>query len=262
MTGAAALQRAAETAVAAPSIFNTQPWRWETERDALRLWADRARQLVIADPDGRLLTISCGAALHYARVALAAAGCAISVERLPDPDDTDVLAEIHLRGSHRPTETESRLREAIAHQHTDRRAFMPDPVALSTAAELAAAAQAEGARLLLVDKDQLARRPMWSDGRPHGAQYALISTDEDTALQWLRAGEALSAVLLRATAAGLSTAPISDVTELAVTRDQLRRMLSGIGIPQLAVRIGHAPSRMPTFTPSAMSTRSSPVSRA
>jgi hypothetical protein len=85
----------------------------------------------------------------------------------------------------------------------------------------------------------------------HGALYALIFTDDDGAEAWLRAGEALSAVLLTATAAGLGTAPISDVTELDVTREQLRRMLAGIGVPQLAVRIGHPPAGGPPPTGSA-----------
>src|SRR5215213_1389114 len=80
-----ALRAAAAAATAAPSIFNNQPWRWQVGHNVLRLWADRERQLVVADPQGRLLTISCGVALHHARVALAAAGHGVAVRRLPDP---------------------------------------------------------------------------------------------------------------------------------------------------------------------------------
>jgi hypothetical protein len=68
-------------------------------------------------------------------------------------------------------------------------------------------------------------------------------------LSWLRAGEALSAVLLTATSHGLGTAPISDVTELAVTRDELRRRLPGIGVPQLAVRMGQPSPGTPPAPP-------------
>ena len=82
-----------------------------------------------------------------------------------------------------------------------------------------------------------------------GAQYAVIFTDEDDPADWIRAGEALSAVLLTATGLGLGTAPINDVTELAVTREQLRRLLAGIGVPQLAVRIGQSPPGMPPAAP-------------
>jgi hypothetical protein len=56
------------------------------------LYADRTRHLVDTDPDQRDLIISCGAALHHLRVALAAAGLAASVDHLPNPDDSDHLA--------------------------------------------------------------------------------------------------------------------------------------------------------------------------
>ncbi len=62
-----ALRFAAINAAQAPSIFNTQPWRWQIGPARLALHADRTRQLRIADPEGRLLAISCGAALHHAR---------------------------------------------------------------------------------------------------------------------------------------------------------------------------------------------------
>jgi hypothetical protein len=83
----------------------------------------------------------------------------------------------------------------------------------------------------------------------HGALYAVVFTDQDTPADWLRSGEALSAALLTATAEGLGTAPMSDVTELSVTREQLRHLLAGIGVPQLAVRVGHAPPGEPAYTP-------------
>ena len=77
-----ALAAAARDALQAPSVFNTQPWRWRIDGDALELRADRDRQLTVADPDGRLLLLSCGAALHHVRVALAAAGWGVRVRRL------------------------------------------------------------------------------------------------------------------------------------------------------------------------------------
>src|SRR5262245_27427268 len=100
---ATVLHDAAQTAVAAPSIFNTQPWRWQVDHSSLRWWAEHERQLLVADPEGRMLTVSCGVALHHARVAPAAAGHGAVVERLPDPADADLLAEIHLTGPHAPT---------------------------------------------------------------------------------------------------------------------------------------------------------------
>ena len=81
------LRQVAATAALAPSIFNTQPGRWQVGRRLLRLWADHDRQLLVADPEGRLLTISCGVGLHHARVALAATGHQAAVYRLPDQMD-------------------------------------------------------------------------------------------------------------------------------------------------------------------------------
>jgi hypothetical protein len=58
----------------------------------VELYADRHRQLDVVDPDGRLLLISCGIALHHARTALAAAGWTATVDLLPDPSLPDLLA--------------------------------------------------------------------------------------------------------------------------------------------------------------------------
>ena len=45
-------------AVLAPSRHNTQPWNFEIEGDELRVYADLARALPEADPDGRQLVMT------------------------------------------------------------------------------------------------------------------------------------------------------------------------------------------------------------
>ncbi len=78
-----------------------------------------------------------------------------------------------------------------------------------------------------------------------GATYGIIHTDADNAADWLAAGMSLSATLLTATAAGLGSATISDVTEKPVIRDHLRLLLPS-GHPQVALRLGHAqPGELP-----------------
>ena len=96
---AAALAEAADLAGYAPSIHNTQPWRWRVDRGQLELYADTGRQLAASDPNGRLMMVSCGAALHHARTALAARGWRIEVDRMPDPDRSDLLARLTPTGS-------------------------------------------------------------------------------------------------------------------------------------------------------------------
>ena len=61
-------------AVWAPSVHNTPPWRFTAGGRLVRLFADAGRQLMVADPDGREMMISCGATLFTARLALRSLG--------------------------------------------------------------------------------------------------------------------------------------------------------------------------------------------
>lgn len=140
--GARAFVEAAQRAQRAPSILNTQPWRWRVRDQALNLYADRDRQVTSIDPDGRLLTLSCGAVLHHARVALAATGHDVETERFPDPDDVDHLARLRVVGEHDPFSRDLQVLRDIKHRRTDRRPFaaitpVPEPVlsAMRRAAE-------------------------------------------------------------------------------------------------------------------------------
>ena len=69
----------------------------------------------------------------------------------------------------------------------------------------------------------------------------LLSTSSDDDLSRLRAGEATSAVLLEATAAGLATCPLSQPLEVVETRELVRdEVLGGSTCPQLVIRVGWA----------------------
>lgn len=111
-------------AVRAPSIHNTQPWRWRLSDDGLRLLADRSRQLQVADPDGHSLLISCGAALHLTELGLAANGWQTVTELWPDSDDADLIARIV--PERRTDDVAPDLADkvaAAARRHSDRRPF-------------------------------------------------------------------------------------------------------------------------------------------
>jgi hypothetical protein len=60
----------ADAAVNAPSVHNTQPWRFHHGQHEMSISANNERQLRVADPSGREMLISCGAALFNMRVAL------------------------------------------------------------------------------------------------------------------------------------------------------------------------------------------------
>ncbi|WP_243663734.1 nitroreductase family protein [Rhodothermus marinus] len=57
-------------AVLAPSVHNTQPWRFRVVGSEVELYADRTRALAVADPEDRQLIMSCGAALFHLQVAM------------------------------------------------------------------------------------------------------------------------------------------------------------------------------------------------
>lgn len=68
---------------------------------------------------------------------------------------------------------------------------------------------------------------------------AVLTAVDDSPVPVLRAGEALSAVLLEATAQGLGTTPITQVLEVAETREQVRRLVVGMHRPPVCVlRLG------------------------
>jgi hypothetical protein len=78
-----------------------------------------------------------------------------------------------------------------------------------------------------------------------GAAFVVLFGNGVARIELLRAGEALSALLLLATADGLATAPLSDAVEVAWPRHLLRGLLSGVGEPYLVVRLGYVPGLGP-----------------
>src|SRR3982750_4766364 len=88
------LRAAIELASHAPSVHNSQPWRWVIGPRTVHLYADLRRWLPATDADGRDLVVSCGAVLHHLRVALAASGMHAVVHRIPDPARPDDLAAL------------------------------------------------------------------------------------------------------------------------------------------------------------------------
>jgi len=146
-------------AVAAPSMHNTQPWRFRVRRDShtIELHADPARALRYGDPAGRAVHIGCGAALFNLRMAAAAAGRQPVVRLLPDPGQPLLLATVRLGGPYRAQQAERELYAAIARRHTNRNPFSGRRVPPGVLAELTEAATAEGAILHILDYSETVR---------------------------------------------------------------------------------------------------------
>lgn len=145
----ATLEKLISASVAAPSMYNTQPWRYrlDTATATVEIRAAAERALRHADPVGRALHVSVGAALFNLRVAAAHLGWEPVVRLLPRPGEPDLLAAVRLagqplRGSHRPD-----LYEALWHRHSSRFPYSAHPLPTRLPAELTEAAHAEGVLL-------------------------------------------------------------------------------------------------------------------
>src|SRR5689334_9625129 len=127
-------------ATQAPSMHNTQPWRfrvlWDTE--TIELYADPDRMLPRSDPHGRAVHIACGAALFNLRVAAAEAGRQAATRLFPAPAEPLLLATVRLGGQHRRDETDRELYAAIAARHTNRGPYSGRAVPPGVLAELVA----------------------------------------------------------------------------------------------------------------------------
>jgi hypothetical protein len=146
-----ALRAAAARATLAPSIHNTQPWRFVIDSFGparLDLYADPSRRTPAIDPTGRQLAISCGAALFGARAALAAAGLDAVTTLLPKLSEPDLLASITIAGRAHPVDDAARrLDGAAGARHSNRRRFSPGLIPDGVVDPITHAAELEGAWL-------------------------------------------------------------------------------------------------------------------
>ncbi|WP_067793615.1 Acg family FMN-binding oxidoreductase [Actinomadura formosensis] len=304
---AADARRAVEDAIRAPSVNNTQPWLFGVRGTRITLRADPDRRLDTADPQGREMLISCGAALYNLRLSLRAMGYAPVVRILPDPDLPHLLAEVEMTPGEPPDDDLLREHAQIERRRSHRGGFRPDPVPAGVLMSLRHAAEQEGARLVqAVDvntKGALAaltaagehvqrRTPAYAtemarwapapgtsrkDGVQHGAYprrppqtvpnfpardfargqgwgvdtgpedgitltglVVLLVSEGDAPGDWLRTGQALERVLLRAAEHDLSAAYHTQALQIPELRAFIGAKFCGNAHPQLLLRFGVA----------------------
>ena len=134
-------------AVAAPSMHNTQPWRFEVEGHVIDVYLDGSRTLPAEDPTGRAMRISAGAATFNLRCAAESLGYGAWFGLAPYPEEPDLLARIVLEPTGPRNEELRALAEEIPHRHTDRRPSDATSLAERVRVALLQAAYAEGAEL-------------------------------------------------------------------------------------------------------------------
>lgn len=144
-------------AISAPSVHNTQPWRFAGHPDRTELYADPSRSLRVADPAGREMLISCGAALFNMRLAVRHLGFVPRVRLLPDPGRPDLLAVVGWGEYVAPTAFDELLYQAMPRRHTHRGPFNTTPISPWLIGELCDIARAERAGLFQL-RDPTERR--------------------------------------------------------------------------------------------------------
>ena len=159
-------------ATRAPSVHNTQPWLWRIDGAVIELYADMARRLVVEDPLGRNLVISCGAALHHLQVAANAFGWTTAVHRVPDDDNPSLLARVRVTDATAPSDLPEL--SALLDRRTDRRRFTSWPVPPQRVEHLAEVASDWGVHAVaLVDELSRVRTRLLVETatRPSGRQH-------------------------------------------------------------------------------------------
>jgi hypothetical protein len=296
-------------AIWAPSVHNTQPWWFATRGAELTLHADSRRQLGVADPAGREMLISCGAALFTAKLALRSLGYIPETRILPDPNDPLVVAQLRWRHRAPPSGYELALYKDVTRRRTHRGGFGPLPLPVGLLASLREDGRREGTRLRVATDDgsraavaavvEMAESVQRKDGqyvrelaawapppgsarpdgvsplaypaRPertipafptrdfaHGRHWGLagsaapvsthypgvvclLTTQSDTAADWVQAGQALQRILLTATDGGVAAALSSQPVEVDWLREVLRTQLGDRSYPQVVLRFGIVP---------------------
>lgn len=247
----------------APSLHNSQPWRWRLGTRSVELYVDRERHLPCIDPTGRGMIVSCGAALHHVVVAARGLGLTAQVTLLPDGGGADLLARVELAPGEADAESTADLL-ALGSRRTDRRRFTSWPVSEPRLSQLVGTAETWGPRAVavvgatarwrldtLVAQAQRHRSPdparsldpdePADDLDPADGVIVLGGPSEERAA-WLATGAGLSAMWIRAERGGLSLVPLTQPMEVAETRNALAvEVLAQQLVPHLVVRVGWLP---------------------
>ena len=134
-------------AITAPSVLNTQPWRFFAHDDAIDVYVVPSRGLPAVDPTAREAYISCGAAVFNLRLGIGGLHRTPVARLLPNPHTPTHVANVRIGGPMTLPADEHLLADAMSRRRTSREPFSDEPVPDPVRNALRAAADREGARL-------------------------------------------------------------------------------------------------------------------
>lgn len=300
-----------QSAILAPSIYNTQPWLFHIRYTFVEIYADRRRAVPVVDREARYLMASCGCTLFNLKCAMRHYNCLGEVEVLPG-GHPDLVARVHFGSAGEDRRDGPLLFSAISKRRTCRRGLGCEPVSAGLMDDLIAAGGAEGAWLhfFLEEEDKVrvarlvfqAEKEQWNDAAyrkelakwvhtNHGSRddgipdyalpdddlfsypepqlepmfdagdgeaarhhdmaascplMALLGCDGDSVSDWVRCGEALEHVLLRAAAAGVYASFMNQPLANEESRMKLALLSGNAGFAQQLFRLGSCEPGKPT----------------
>ena len=146
-------QRTIAEAIWSPSVHNTQPWLFSADGQRIRVYADISRLLAVADPYGREMMISCGAAVFTIRLALRSLGLLGTVSTLPDPVVPELVADETWRPFAALTDYERLLAAQVRRRRSHRGGFDTEPLPRGLLMTLRQGAARDGASLRILADD-------------------------------------------------------------------------------------------------------------
>lgn len=237
-------------ASAAPSLLDSQPWRFDCTATDIELHADHDRALPEQDPDGRELALACGAALLNLRLAVRGFDLHPHVRLVPEPDRPALLASVRPQSTRPATEWEHHLVAAIDGSRKSQGPFADTPVPTAVRAELRRAVEIEQSWLAELAGPQLEglhdlacsadTAPGTETGGQDGPLTMVVGSLHDDTRSRLQAGQAVQRVRLTAIATGLQAAFVRTPIAVPAVRAELRELIGGALWPQSVLCVGYS----------------------
>lgn len=220
----ATIRDAVHLACRAPSVYNSQPWRWVADRSGLQLFLDPDRLVAATDHSGREALMSCGAVLDHLRVAMAAGGWAAQVDRFPNPNDQNHLAAIDFSPMPYVTDGHRARAAAIARRRTDRLPFGAPPDWDSLEVVLRNAVDESVAMLDVVDDGA---RPQLAEASRLTASLRMYDSGYHAEMAWWTGSSAASDGIPHSSLVSAAESRRVDIgRDFPVTHDPVERRLS------------------------------------